>query len=125
MKNMDQLSGGQKAVVALAFILAIQQCDPAPFYLFDEVDAALDPEFRAAIASLVGEQVETVVALFLFSPSNLTSSVQASSAQFLATTFRPELLETADKFFGVSFSGTSSVVRPVDKDTARGFVRHS
>ena len=123
MKNMDQLSGGQKAVVALAFILAIQQCDPAPFYLFDEVDAALDPEFRAAIASLVGEQVETVVALF--SLSNLTSSVQASSAQFLATTFRPELLETADKFFGVSFSGTSSVVRPVDKDTARGFVRHS
>ena len=43
MKNMDQLSGGQKAVVALAFILAIQGCDPAPFYLFDEVDAALDP----------------------------------------------------------------------------------
>ena len=58
MKNMDQLSGGQKAVVALAFILAIQQCDPAPFYLFDEVDAALDPEFRAAIANLIGEQVE-------------------------------------------------------------------
>ena len=58
MKNMDQLSGGQKAVVALAFILAIQRCDPAPFYLFDEVDAALDPEFRAAIANLIREQVE-------------------------------------------------------------------
>ena len=61
MKNMDQLSGGQKAVVALAFILAIQRCDPAPFYLFDEVDAALDPEFRAAIANLIGEQVGTFV----------------------------------------------------------------
>ena len=125
MKNMDELSGGQKAVVALAFILAIQRCDPAPFYLFDEVDAALDPEFRAAIASLVGEQVETVVTLFLYLSLTSPSTVQASSAQFLATTFRPELLETADKFFGVSFSGTSSVVRPVDKDTARGFVRHS
>ena len=61
MKNMDQLSGGQKAVVALTFILAIQKCDPAPFYLFDEVDAALDPEFRAAIANLIGEQVEMMV----------------------------------------------------------------
>ena len=71
MKNMDQLSGGQKAVVALAFILAIQRCDPAPFYLFDEVDAALDPEFRASIANLIGEQVEMMV-LLKFSQSNLS-----------------------------------------------------
>lgn len=35
---MSQLSGGQKAVVALALIFAIQRCDPAPFYLFDEID---------------------------------------------------------------------------------------
>ena len=56
---MDQLSGGQKTVVALAFILAIQKCDPAPFYLFDEVDAALDPEFRSAIANLIADQVRT------------------------------------------------------------------
>lgn len=37
---MSQLSGGQKAVVALALIFAIQRCDPAPFYLFDEIDQA-------------------------------------------------------------------------------------
>ena len=37
MKSMSQLSGGQKSVVALTFILSLQQCDPAPFYLFDEV----------------------------------------------------------------------------------------
>jgi structural maintenance of chromosome 3 (chondroitin sulfate proteoglycan 6) len=35
---MQQLSGGQKALVALALIFAIQRCDPAPFYLFDEID---------------------------------------------------------------------------------------
>jgi structural maintenance of chromosome 3 (chondroitin sulfate proteoglycan 6) len=35
---MQQLSGGQKALVALALIFSIQRCDPAPFYLFDEVD---------------------------------------------------------------------------------------
>lgn len=38
---MSQLSGGQKAVVALALIFAIQRCDPAPFYLFDEIDQVM------------------------------------------------------------------------------------
>ena len=60
MKNMAQLSGGQKSVVALTFILALQSCDPAPFYLFDEVDAALDPDYRGAVATII--QVSIVVA---------------------------------------------------------------
>merc|ERR1711915_530899 len=34
MKSMNMLSGGQKSIVALALILSIQECDPAPFYLF-------------------------------------------------------------------------------------------
>ena len=38
MREMTQLSGGQKSLVALALIFAIQKCDPAPFYLFDEID---------------------------------------------------------------------------------------
>ena len=44
--SMKQLSGGQKTLVALALIFAIQRCDPAPFYLFDEIDAALDPQVK-------------------------------------------------------------------------------
>ena len=51
---MEQLSGGQKTLVALAFILAIQRCDPAPFYLFDEVDAALDADYRFVLLLLKG-----------------------------------------------------------------------
>ncbi|KAI8368390.1 hypothetical protein EDC96DRAFT_138627 [Choanephora cucurbitarum] len=47
---MQQLSGGQKSLVALALIFAIQRCDPAPFYLFDEIDANLDAQYRAAVA---------------------------------------------------------------------------
>ena len=50
IKEISQLSGGQKSIVALAFIFAIQKCDPAPFYLFDEVDSALDPLYRKALA---------------------------------------------------------------------------
>ena len=44
--QMKQLSGGQKTVVAVALIFAIQRCDPMPFYLFDEIDAALRDDTR-------------------------------------------------------------------------------
>jgi structural maintenance of chromosome 3 (chondroitin sulfate proteoglycan 6) len=50
---MQQLSGGQKSLVALALIFSIQKCDPAPFYLFDEIDAALDPVYRKAVAGII------------------------------------------------------------------------
>ncbi|KAJ4833384.1 hypothetical protein Tsubulata_032960, partial [Turnera subulata] len=52
---MKQLSGGQRTVVALALIFAVQRCDPAPFYLFDEIDAALDPQYRTAVGNGVPE----------------------------------------------------------------------
>lgn len=56
--DMQQLSGGQKALVALALIFAIQRCDPAPFYLFDEIDQALDANYRAGVARLIQKQVD-------------------------------------------------------------------
>eukprot|EP01053_Blabericola_migrator_P013165 Blabericola_migrator_1__13164@NODE_901_length_6140_cov_65_133707_g631_i0_p4_GENE_NODE_901_length_6140_cov_65_133707_g631_i0NODE_901_length_6140_cov_65_133707_g631_i0_p4_ORF_typecomplete_len332_score59_00SMC_N/PF02463_19/0_3SMC_N/PF02463_19/1_5e19AAA_21/PF13304_6/2_9e05Cas_APE2256/PF09651_10/7_7e03Cas_APE2256/PF09651_10/5_6e02Cas_APE2256/PF09651_10/0_68MAP65_ASE1/PF03999_12/0_18MAP65_ASE1/PF03999_12/4DUF3584/PF12128_8/0_44Myb_DNAbind_7/PF15963_5/2_3e02Myb_DNAbind_7/PF15963_5/1_3ABC_tran/PF00005_2 len=46
------LSGGQKTVLALSLIFAMQRCDKAPFYIFDECDAALDEGYRSAIAQL-------------------------------------------------------------------------
>jgi structural maintenance of chromosome 3 (chondroitin sulfate proteoglycan 6) len=58
MRDMQQLSGGQKSLVALALIFAIQKCDPAPFYLFDEIDQALDPQYRHAVA---GKSEEIIV----------------------------------------------------------------
>lgn len=49
-KELQQLSGGQKSLVALTLIFAIQKCDPAPFYLFDEIDQALDSHHRHSVA---------------------------------------------------------------------------
>ena len=51
-RELFQLSGGQRTLVALALIFAIQKSNPAPFYLFDEIDAALDQEKRKAVASM-------------------------------------------------------------------------
>ncbi|HLP79130.1 MAG TPA: AAA family ATPase, partial [Acidobacteriota bacterium] len=54
-KFMDirSLSGGEKTMTALAFIFAIQENDPASFYIMDEVDAALDKRNAEKLAELV------------------------------------------------------------------------
>lgn len=83
-KDINSLSGGQKTLVALALIFAIQRADPAPFYVFDEIDSALDSIHRAAVGALVKRQA--------YSTEN--------PAQFITSTFSPEMLDFADKFFG-------------------------
>ena len=50
MQGITQLSCGQKSLVALALIFAIQKYDSAPFYFFDEIDVALDVQHRNAVA---------------------------------------------------------------------------
>lgn len=101
-QRIEQLSGGQKSLCAIALILAIQKCDPAPFYLFDEIDANLDTQYRTAVASMI--------------------NVLSKSAQFICTTFRPEMLQVADKFFGIMFSNKVSSVADINQDEALSFV---
>jgi structural maintenance of chromosome 3 (chondroitin sulfate proteoglycan 6) len=102
-QRIEQLSGGQKSLCALTFIFAIQQCDPAPFYLFDEIDANLDTQYRTAVASMIHEL--------------------SQSGQFICTTFRPEMLHVADNFLGVLFENKKSKVEPISRDDAMGFVQ--
>ncbi|KAI5060757.1 hypothetical protein GOP47_0025177 [Adiantum capillus-veneris] len=103
-QSMKQLSGGQKTVVALALIFAIQRCDPAPFYLFDEIDAALDPQYRTAVGNMIKRQADT------------------TNTQFITTTFRPELVKVADKVYGVTHKNRVSRVDVISKEDALHFI---
>lgn len=103
---MSQLSGGQKALVALALIFAIQRCDPAPFYIFDELDQALDSTYRAAVANVIQRQAHNV----------------DNPTQFIVTTFRPELVAVADECFGISHQNKASSLHPLSKHDALKFV---
>ena len=96
--KMQQLSGGQKTAVAIALIIAIQRADPAPFYLFDELDAALDSQLRNSLAAVISRSSER--------------------AQFIMTTFKPELCQNASKLFEVKFKNKASTIKQVDKNRA-------
>ncbi|XP_039066141.1 structural maintenance of chromosomes protein 3-like [Hibiscus syriacus] len=105
-QSMKQLSGGQKTVVALTLIFAIQRCDPAPFYLFDEIDAALDPQYRTAVGNMIRRLADM------------------ANTQFITTTFRPELVKVADQIYGVTHKNRVSRVNLVSKEDALDFIEH-
>ncbi|CRL18064.1 Prefoldin [Penicillium camemberti] len=103
-QRIQQLSGGQKSLCALALVFAIQACDPAPFYLFDEIDANLDAQYRTAVAQM------------------LKSISDSTNGQFICTTFRPEMLHVAEKCYGVSFRQKASTIDVVSREEALKFV---
>jgi len=63
--NIHLLSGGEKALTAVAFVFAIFQLNPAPFCLLDEVDAPLDDANVARFSAMVRELAETVQFIFV------------------------------------------------------------
>ena len=107
-KTMLQLSGGQKTMVALCLIFAIQRCDPAPFYIFDEIDAALDATHRASLAAMIARHAAEVDA----------DGNEQVPTQFVTTTFRPELIAEADQCYGVTHARKASTIRTITQDEA-------
>jgi len=55
-RDSSSVSGGEKTMSALAFILAIQAVFPSPFYVFDEVDAHLDSVYSGNLAAILAER---------------------------------------------------------------------
>ena len=55
---MDQLSGGERTVAALALLFAIHSYRPSPFFVMDEIDAALDNVNVNKVASYIRQRVD-------------------------------------------------------------------
>ena len=96
------MSGGQKSIVALVFLFAVQRCDPAPFYIFDEADAALDEGRRERVIRWIAEQ--------------------KNRSQFLCTTFRKEFLAKADTLWGVKCLNNVSHISELTLEEAQDFI---
>ncbi|MFH1637901.1 MAG: LAGLIDADG family homing endonuclease [Candidatus Woesearchaeota archaeon] len=89
--DIKSLSGGEKTMAALAFIFAIQEFEPAHFYLLDEVDAALDKRNSELLSKLVNKY--------------------AVRAQYLVISHNDAVITEADTIYGVSMQdGISKVV---------------
>ena len=82
--KLSQLSGGEKALTALALVFSLFSINPAPFCLLDEVDAPLDDDNTARFISLVNEMSEKVQ--FIFVTHNKIS--MEKSSHLLGVTMR-------------------------------------
>ena len=92
LQNMMQLSGGEKALSAIALLFAIQNLKPSPFCLLDEIEAALDD-------SNVGRYAEYL--------HKLTEHIQ-----FIIITHRRGTMAAADRLYGITMQekGVSTLV---------------
>jgi len=92
VKRMSLLSGGERSLTAIAFLLAIFKARPSPFYVLDEVEAALDDTNMQRLLHIFEEL--------------------RSASQLLIITHQKRTMEIADALYGISMrgDGVSAVV---------------
>jgi len=92
MKRLTLMSGGEKSMTALAFLFSVFLAKPCPFYILDEVEAALDDLNITRFLTLLQRH--------------------ADEAQFIVVTHQKRTMEAADTLYGVSMGddGVSKVV---------------
>lgn len=92
LQNMMQLSGGEKALTAIALLFAIQNLKPSPFCLLDEIEAALDENNVARYAKYLHKLTK--------------------HTQFIVITHRRGTMERADRLYGITMQekGVSTLV---------------
>ena len=89
--DVRSLSGGEQTLVALSLIFAIQELSPYPFYILDEIDAALDKRNSARLASLLQKHMQ--------------------KGQYIVISHNDEIIANATNLYGVSMhDGISKVV---------------
>jgi chromosome segregation protein len=99
MRRLSLLSGGEKSLVALAFVFAVLMARPCPFYILDEVEAALDDINLDRFLRLVRRFAER--------------------SQFIVVTHQKRTMDAADILYGVSMGGdgvTKVVSRKLPRD---------
>ena len=102
--SLALLSGGEKALAALAFLFALFLARPSPFYVLDEVDAPLDDA-----------NIERFLALL---------ERYRDQAQFIVITHQKRTMEVADVLYGVTMAGdgiSRVLSRKVPESTRRAF----
>ena len=92
LQNMMQLSGGEKALTAIALLFAIQNLKPSPFCLLDEIEAALDDSNVSRYAKYLHKLTK--------------------NTQFIIITHRRGTMEAADRLYGITMQekGVSTLV---------------
>ncbi len=97
--RIEALSGGEKGLVALSFIFAIQEYDPSAFYIFDEADQNLD----SLNAEIMARRIK----------------ISSSRAQFLMVSLRKAALKYADDLIGVTSlgDGVTRIIQQLDIDS--------
>ncbi|MFH1978266.1 MAG: chromosome segregation SMC family protein [Candidatus Aenigmatarchaeota archaeon] len=88
--SIDSMSGGEKTLTAFAFLFAIQNHKPKPFYILDEADAALDKTNTKRIVELIKRHTK--------------------QAQFIVISHNDALVKEADQVYGVSMDDGESKV---------------
>jgi len=92
LQNMMQLSGGEKALTAIALLFAIQNLKPSPFCLLDEIEAALDDSNVTRFATYLHKLTQ--------------------NTQFIVITHRRGTMNAADRLYGITMQekGVSTLV---------------
>jgi hypothetical protein len=85
VKRLSLLSGGERSLTAIAYLFAIFKARPSPFYVLDEVEAALDDSNLQRLLGVFGELQE--------------------SSQLIVITHQRRTMEAADALYGVSMRG--------------------
>jgi chromosome segregation protein len=85
VKRLSLLSGGERSLTAVAFLVAIFRARPSPFYVLDEVEAALDDRNLSRLVDLLADL--------------------KSTSQLIIITHQKRTMEVADALYGVSMRG--------------------